>query len=433
MNLRQVLLAVVLAMVLAIAPLAGQEPAPPPAPAPSPSPSPGPGAGPSPGPSPIPTPTPTPTIPTQPGRPGQPSPTERLPFPEMQRPIYLSGKVVMEDGTPPPEPVTMERVCNGIARPEGYTDSKGRFSFELGRNMGVMPDASVGSDTGIGGFGTERSATTDVSGPMGRRGITERDLMGCEIRATLPGFRSDAVQLANRRMLDNPDVGTIILRRLGKVEGFTFSATSALAPKDAKKAIEKGDGLVRKKKIAEAEKEYAKAVQLYPKYAEGWHKLGRMQQMQQNVAEARKSFETAVASDPKYVNPYLELMVIQGRENQWEQVAKTTDTAIKLNPFDFPQLYFYNAIAYLNTRNLEAAEKSAREAKKADPNNRIPKVDHVLGLILAQKGDFAEAGNLLRSYLAAAPGASDIETVKKQLSEIDRLQAAKAGAPPPNQ
>src|SRR5262249_19613677 len=44
-------------------------------------------------------------------------------FPEMQqRPIFLSGKVMLDDGTPPPEPVTIERVCNGNPRAEAYTD-----------------------------------------------------------------------------------------------------------------------------------------------------------------------------------------------------------------------------------------------------------------------------------------------------------------------
>ena len=29
------------------------------------------------------------------------------------RPVFLSGKVVMEDGTPPPDAVIIERVCGG--------------------------------------------------------------------------------------------------------------------------------------------------------------------------------------------------------------------------------------------------------------------------------------------------------------------------------
>ena len=66
------------------------------------------------------------------------------------RPVFLSGKVVMEDGTPPPDAVTIERVCGGSVRPEGYTDSKGRFSFQLGQNQGMMADASMSSaDTDV--------------------------------------------------------------------------------------------------------------------------------------------------------------------------------------------------------------------------------------------------------------------------------------------
>src|SRR5262245_8418685 len=45
----------------------------------------------------------------------------------LNRPAYLSGKVQMDDGSAPPEPVVIERVCNGHPRAEGYTDSKGRF------------------------------------------------------------------------------------------------------------------------------------------------------------------------------------------------------------------------------------------------------------------------------------------------------------------
>jgi hypothetical protein len=145
----------------------------------------------------------------------------------MQRPIFLSGKVVMDDGTPPPDSVVIERVCNGVVRPEGYTDSKGRFSFQLGQNTAVMADASVGSAADGGGFGGRNSR--NMGGMPGRGGLSERELMGCELRASLAGFRSEIVNLAGRRVMDNPDVGTIILKRLGNVEGLTISATSAMA------------------------------------------------------------------------------------------------------------------------------------------------------------------------------------------------------------
>src|ERR1700728_2386129 len=45
------------------------------------------------------------------------------------RPIYISGKVAIEDGSAVPQNVTIERVCSGIAKTVAYTDSNGRFNF----------------------------------------------------------------------------------------------------------------------------------------------------------------------------------------------------------------------------------------------------------------------------------------------------------------
>ena len=63
--------------------------------------------------------------------------------------------------------------------------------------------------------------------------------MDCDLRARLAGFRSQSVSLANRRPMDPPDIGTILLHRLSPTEGTTLiSAVSLAAPKDAKKAYQ---------------------------------------------------------------------------------------------------------------------------------------------------------------------------------------------------
>src|SRR5690348_11498105 len=49
------------------------------------------------------------------------------PNPPQERQVYfVEGRVTLADGSPPPEPVPIERVCNGNAKREAYTDSKGR-------------------------------------------------------------------------------------------------------------------------------------------------------------------------------------------------------------------------------------------------------------------------------------------------------------------
>jgi len=373
---------------------------------------------------------------TTPGRSTSPFPTDQQQQQqriEMPQVIFLSGKVMLDDGTPPPEPVTIERICNGQPRPEGYSDSKGRFSFQLGqRNNGVLADASTGSSMdggfgdpfGGGGLGGQRTSNPMGGGIGGGSGGMRVMLMGCDLRANLPGYQSSTVSLSNRNPLDNPDVGTIILKRLGNREGSVFSATNAFAPKDAKKSMDKGRDLLKKKKFDDAQKEFAKAVELYPKYSSAWFEIGKLQEDKGEIEEARKSFGQSLAADPKYTPPYQHLFMLSVKEQKWEDVADTTARLLKLNPFDFPDAYYYNAISNYNLKKLDEAEKSAKSLWEQD-NKRFARAGYILGLVLAQKEEFASAVDHLKKYLAAVPNAPDRDTVGKQLIEIEKFASAR--------
>ena len=170
--------------------------------------------------------------------PGMPSSTPGPPSILTNTGIYLSGRVVMEDGTAPPEPATIERVCNASARAQAYTDEKGWFSFQVGRSATVVQDASE-DDKLSPGLPTSPPGST--GGPLSMEQPAARDyrLDNCELRALLPGYRSDTISLAGRRVMDDPDLGTIVLHRLAKVEGTAVSVTTLEAPKDARKAYDK--------------------------------------------------------------------------------------------------------------------------------------------------------------------------------------------------
>lgn len=348
-----------------------------------------------------------------------PQDQQRTTMDQMQnRPIFLSGKVRMEDGSAPPETVTIERICMGSGNPvpEAYTDSKGGFGFQVGQRAGMLPDASIsntddtfGRTTG-GAFG---------NAPGRRAGVSERDLMNCELRASLPGYRSTLVSLAGRRTLDNPDIGTIILRRLGDVSGFTTSATSLMAPKDAKKALEKARNSLKKNKLPDAQKELETAVNLHPKFAEAWYELGRVQSMQNSLDAAKASYAKSLESDDKYVRPYLGLAVIEAQQQKWVEVKQLSEKVIKLNRYDFPAAFFYGAVANFNLRDSETAEKLCRSGIEIDQYHSLPKMSHLLGMILADKQDYKGASEQLSAYLKFAPKAIDIDQVKKQLAEID--------------
>lgn len=404
-----------------------------------------------PGPTPAPggAPAPTPNVPG-PGRDQQPGMgRERQPGMDQgqqqrgqfeQRPIFLSGKVILDDGTPPPEPATIERVCGGYVRPEGYTDSKGRFSFQLGAQSNVLMDASVSSGAGrdplnpsggIGGFPGSAGGGGIGGGGGGSLGMV--DLMGCELRAQLAGFRSENIILTRRSMFDNPDVGTIILKRLANVVGTAISFTTLAAPKEAKKSFEKAQKILQQKapKHAEAAKELEKAVQLYPQYAAAWNQLGEAKLALKDEEGAKKAFEQSLASDAKYVNPYMKLAMIEMRASRWAEAADLTKQLVQLNPY-MGQVHYFNAVANFNLSKMELAEKSARNAMKSEEAARLPQAHHLLGAILARQGNFPSAADELRTFLKMSPTSSNAEQVRKQLTEWEGLGVIPREAQPKN-
>jgi Flp pilus assembly protein TadD len=314
----------------------------------------------------------------------------------------------MQDGTPPPDLVRIERICGGRPRPQGYTDAKGHFQFQL--------DSQVGVDTDAG----DSMARTSGNGS---RPMSSADLMGCDLRAALPGFVSGTISLGNHTSLDNPDVGIIVLRRAGKVDGTTISMASLNAPKDAVKAYEKGRELLKKEKTEDAERSFQKAVDLYPGYATAWYQLGLLQ-THGDPSKAEASFTHAFEADPKFISPYLSLALLCEKNRRWQKALQLSETIIQLNSIDFPQAHFYKAVAQYNLRDSDLAESSVRKAIELDPRHECPQSEKLLGVILADKNDLAGSAEHLHRYLELAPNAYDVSDVRARLAKIESQPVA---------
>ncbi len=369
------------------------------------------------------------TSPSTSGSPGTPPTRSRTPFPNDggagQRPIFISGTVVLSDGLPLTERVKIERVCSGTPRTETYTDKKGHFSFQVGQSL-EMPDASTSSAV-TGGMGSTLGNQRDVAGMSGAMGGSpERQLWGCDLQAALPGFRSDVLSLNNVRYMDNPDLGTIVLHRLANVDGLTISVNSALAPKEAHKAYEKGMAAVTKHNAEEAQKNLEKAVELYPKYSEAWFNLGWVHEQGDRIDEARKAYEQAIAAEPKFVRPYERLSWLAVREAKWQELVDRTDQWLRLDPANSPDAYYLSSVGNLQNEHIDVAEKNAREAIRMDPAKKNMRARYVLGLALAQKQEFTVAAEALKIFLDASPDAKDAETVRKQLAQVEEAAAKTA-------
>ena len=238
--------------------------------------------------------------------------------------------MVLSDGTPLTDRAKIERVCNGVAIVETETDKKGRFSFQVGHSL-ELPDASVGSD--INGRGSPFGSPSRTGGtcPAAWVGADQR-LLGASCGRRWLAFRSDVVQLDTLHYMDDPNIGTIILHRLAKVDGLTISVVSALAPKDARKAYEKGREAEAKNKLDDAQKNFEKAVSVYPQYSAAWFELGRIDERGNQIDEARKAYQQAIVAEPKFILPREQLSWLALREAKWPELVDLTDQWLLLDP-----------------------------------------------------------------------------------------------------
>jgi tetratricopeptide (TPR) repeat protein len=238
----------------------------------------------------------------------------------------------------------------------------------------------------------------------------------CPVTIRLAGYRRADVTLR--------DGAVIVLKRLGDREGSTISMTALRAPEEARKAYGKGVAAMSRKNWAGAQKEFERAVAIYPGYAAAWSDLGEVLREQSKPNEARAACERALQADPKYIKPYMQLTRLALAEGSMQDAIRTAERAMELNPVEFPGIYFYHAVANYNLKRLDVAEKSARRAIELDASHEVPRAEHLLGSLLADKGDWRAAIEHLSKYLEIAPKATDAAEVKKRIAELERGPAA---------
>src|SRR5213595_1036703 len=244
-------------------------------------------------------------------------------------PVIISGKVVVDDGAVPTQPVAVQRMCNGQVRTVAYTDASGSFQVDLNRD--------------------EQSSS--VSLPLASEGTGAGQKLGvdCELRFELDGFAPHAIPLTG--ITSGPsvtNVGTVIVHRIARSSEATVSATAMAVPDKAKKEFEKGKQAESKGKWAAAKEKFENALKRYPKFALAWLELGRLQAKQKEVTAARESFQNALTADSKLIDPYAELTNLAIQQRQWKEVTDITDRMLQLNASSSPQVWFYNAAGNFN-------------------------------------------------------------------------------------
>lgn len=346
------------------------------------------------------------------------------------QPIYIHGRVVMEDGKPPPERLVVRMDCGAMATrllppgggaasqlagssPQDVTDEKGRFSFypdNLSNPRVVDSSQSVLSPL---------IPVTGSQGPEPQIGFRVQNLSHCVLLVDLPGYRSDRLRLRDFRGMGALNVGPLVLHRLDDFKGSAFSPTTLDAPKAAMEAYRSGleAQLQKDRKYRKAARQLERAVKLYSRFAAAWWALGEARSRLGDASGARLAYERSIGADPNYLPPYEPLIESAFEHNDWPAVASFAERYMALSPAS-PEVRYRAAVAAINQGRNVAAERIAADMLSRSEATDRPRVHLILGLAYENRAEFTRAAESYRAFIQAAPHSPLASTAKAKLAEL---------------
>ncbi len=328
-------------------------------------------------------------------------------------PIIVVGRVVVEGAERPPESVVIRMSCGGASIPQDYTDRRGRFSFQPGCNpVMAMSDASA-RGVFFGGPGGGMSSS---------RGML--NLSHCWLFVDLPGYRSNHVGLQFVRPMDRNAVGPIVLTRIEGSTGSTVSVTTLEAPKNAKKAYNKGLKALRSVEEPDYQKAVShleRAVEFHPEFAAAWEALGRARMGLADEEGARKAFSRSIHSDPWFLQPYVPLIDMATERHEWTELESLADRYLALSPGSM-RIRYLNGVAAVSLGKMSKAESMIRMIKNAGEMNIWSESYVILAAVHSSRAEFEEAAKHYEAYLKLSPTGETADQVKRILYDWRTLQ-----------
>lgn len=309
-------------------------------------------------------------------------------------PVIVMGTVTMEDGSPPPFTVAIERVCTprlGDA-PGPVTNKKGEWVWRM-----------------------EIDAFASRS---------------CVFRASHTGYVSTTVDASNLsvEMHDTTlKVPPLVIAAV-TADPYTLHLGDDI-PGRAKGPFGKALKAIDARNYDEAIQDLQASVAAVPKFADGWHALGVVYDTKGMLAEARDAYTHAIDANPKQLPSYVTLARLCIKTKDWQCALENADSLIKLDTKHiYPEIYLHRAVAQYELKNLPAAQESAEEAIRLDTKHKWPRAEYILGRVLEAKGDINAAREHMKTYLDLQPTAQDAEAVQTHMLGLGKPE--KAGTEP---
>lgn len=309
-------------------------------------------------------------------------------------PVIIQGKVVMDDGTPPPVTVSMEKYCSDVvgSAPGPLTNKKGEYVWRM-----------------------------DVD-PFKTR--------SCVLRASHAGYTSTSVDISALNGVSTTITLPDIVVSSQASDPYAIIVGQNAVPGKVKKQWDAAMKAIDNGNHEEAANQLNMVTEGAPKFALGWHALGVLNDRMQKNKEARDAYEHAIAADPKLLPAYIILTRLCVKTGDWKCVSETATNLIKVDGKNvYSEAYLHRAVARFETKDLDGALSDAQDALRLDARHKRPRTEYVLGRILEAKGDANGAREHIMKYLDLEPTATDASRIRTYLENMGK--AGGAGDAPP--
>jgi tetratricopeptide (TPR) repeat protein len=193
-------------------------------------------------------------------------------------------------------------------------------------------------------------------------------------------------------------------------------------PGKARAAFKKAQQLLDKDKFEEAQKQVARALEIYPNYADALTLRAIMRLDAHQANEALADLEAAIKNDPACAMAYLALGAAFNSMSRFDDAVRTLERGLMLSPSSW-QGYFEMGKALLGKGSFEAGLRQLNKAESFASNDYPPvhlvKAHAYLGL-----KNYQEAISELELYLTRDPKGANSAEARQTLDKVRAFTAS---------
>jgi tetratricopeptide (TPR) repeat protein len=208
----------------------------------------------------------------------------------------------------------------------------------------------------------------------------------------------------------------------GGDEGSTVGSSSTVSvaqykvPSKARKEYSKAEEALQKLKKDEAASHLAKALEVFPNFAEALTLRAVMSMDKQDHVSALKDLDAAIKADPTYAFAYFAMGATYNGLSKFDDAMRTLERGISLSPNAW-QGYFELGKAHVGKANYQKAltllDRAQSLVSKDYPSLHLVKAHALLAL-----KQYPDAMNELQVFLTEAPNDARTADARRSLDEV---------------